>query len=1403
MQRDCPNSIKCSDCGKTNHPTALHIKSRPDSDQQQSPMHGGEPTNQSELQHHSISSRCTQICFNKFGSKSCAKIVLVKAYCSDNPSQKMQLYAMLDDQSNRTLGKSQLFDYFGATGTSDYVLSTCSGKTHSSGRKLNNLIVESLDGDTKIELSDILECDQIPDTPDEIPTREVAIYHAHLNELINLIPPLDSDAKILLLIGRDTIQAHHVQDQIIGPNDGPYAQKLPLGWTIIGETCLGKLHRPDRACVKKTYFHTVDRLSIFPPCTSEIKIEEMSDLETNSELDQIGSNIFIQTKDDNKPGLSRDDREFLEIMEREFQKDTDGNWSAPLPFRNNRPKLPNNKVQAYKRAKSLDISLRKNQEKRGHFISFMRGILERGHAEIAPDIDEGDEQWYLPIFGVYHPKKPEKLRAVFDSSAKFDGLSLNDVLLSGPDLANSLLGVLLRFRREPVAVMGDIEQMFYCFKVHESDRNYLRFLWYTDNNFDKPLTVYRMTVHVFGNSPSPAIATYGLRKTAKEGESEFGSDMTNFVTHDFYVDDGLTAQPTATEAIDLMKRTQSALKTIGKLRLHKISSNVEEVMNTFETDDLAKELMDLNFDSDSLPTQRSLGINWDLKSDCFMYKIEQDIKPYTRRGVLSTINSIYDPLGFLAPVTIRGKLLLRSVMRGSIEWDEPLPPNCYDEWESWRTSLFDLETLKIPRMFASTSFRSADRRIIHIYSDASEKAVAAVGYLQLEFKDNTPDPRFGFVIGKAKVAPSHAQTIPRLELCGALLATEIGQIISDNLNIPLYDIRYYTDSRVVLGYIYNSSRRFYTYVSNRIAKIHQVSEPSYWSYIHTERNPADIATRSITADKLQDSVWLLGPSVDTKSVDQSKDIFPLQEPEMDGEIRPEIVNKKTLSDFKSALGSHRFERFGNWKSLVRSIAFLKNKLKNKKSEKKVDMKCSFREAEQVVIRTVQREFYEDEFQCLENKRPLRKDSTLLQLNPIIDENGIMRVGGRINQANISSNERNPIILTSKHWVATLIVRFYHDKTQHQGRHFTSGAVRTNGYWIVGGKRLVSSILHKCVTCRKLRRSTEHQKMADLPKDRLQPDPPFTSVGIDTFGPWSVVTRRTRGGAANSKRWAIIFTCMSTRGVHIEVVEEMSTSSFINAFKRFVSIRGDVKLIRSDRGTNFVGATDHLGINRINVEDGPIKNYLHDNGIEWHFNSPHSSHMGGIWERMIRTTRSILNSMIAKLPGRELSHEVLVTLLAEVSAIINSRPLTCISYDAEEPFPLTPSLLITQKPNVLIPKNVSFDCKDMYRSQWKHVQYLAETFWHRWRKEYLQSLQTRRKWIDRQNNIAEGDVVLLKDNQAHRINWPIGLVTKIFPSTDNLVRKVELRIVRTGDKNSLKVSNFVRPISELVLLVSDK
>ncbi len=242
-------------------------------------------------------------------------------------------------------------------------------------------------------------------------------------------------------------------------------------------------------------------------------------------------------------------------------------------------------------------------------------------------------------------------------------------------------------------------------------------------------------------------------------------------------------------------------------------------------------------------------------------------------------------------------------------------------------------------------------------------------------------------------------------------------------------------------------------------------------------------------------------------------------------------------------------------------------------------------------------------------------------------------------------------------------------------------------------------------------------MSSLPADRLQPSPPFTFVGVDVFGPWSVVTRRTRGGVANSKRWAVLFTCLTSRAVHIEVVEELSSSAFINALRRFISIRGKVAEFRSDCGTNFVGATDSLNMHAINVENGPVREYLNSKKAVWLFNAPHCSHMGGVWERMIGDTRRMLESIMCDASSKILTHDILTTFIAEVCAIINSRPLVAISTDPESPEILSPSMLLTQKSD----STVSFvsDTIDL-KSQWKRVQTLADIFWKRWRVEFLQN-----------------------------------------------------------------------------------
>lgn len=488
-----------------------------------------------------------------------------------------------------------------------------------------------------------------------------------------------------------------------------------------------------------------------------------------------------------------------------------------------------------------------------------------------------------------------------------------------------------------------------------------------------------------------------------------------------------------------------------------------------------------------------------------------------------------------------------------------------------------------------------------------------------------------------------------------------------------------------------------------------------------------------------------------------------------------------------SLGSQRFERFSTWKSLNRAVATLLKKAKSITKLSDSPEEDESAKATSIIIKAAQQDVFSKEYHCLSKGDKIPSQSPLGKLTPFLDRDGLLRVGGRISATDMSFDEKHPLIIPKTH-IATLLVKHYHQQVAHQGRHFTEGAVRSAGLWLIGGKKLVSSVIHKCVICKKLRGKLEEQKMSDLPTDRLSLDPPFTHVGVDVFGPWTVTSRRTRGGHAESKRWAVIFTCLSTRAVHIEVIETMTTASFINGLRRFTAIRGPIK---TDRGTNFIGACKELNLY---TDDPDLKTYLRDNKCTWLFNPPHSSHMGGAWERMIGIARRILDALLLKVNASYLTHEVLTTLMAEVTAVMNSRPLVPISSDPEAPAVLTPAMLLTQKSETLSAPVGDFDINDLSNKHWKRVQGLADAFWKRWRQEYLTTLQLRRKWHSVRRNLQVGDVVLLKDSQTKRTEWPTGLVVKTIPSQDNRVRKVEVKVVKQGTS---KV--YLRPISEVILL----
>ena len=401
-------------------------------------------------------------------------------------------------------------------------------------------------------------------------------------------------------------------------------------------------------------------------------------------------------------------------------------------------------------------------------------------------------------------------------------------------------------------------------------------------------------------------------------------------------------------------------------------------------------------------------------------------------------------------------------------------------------------------------------------------------------------------------------------------------------------------------------------------------------------------------------------------------------------------------------------------------------------------------AEREIIKSVQKEYFKDEIEALKKKQRLKSSSCIIRLNPFIDSKGVLRVGGRIRKSALEKNIQHPILMPRYCRITQLMIEWCHSQVAHAGRGMTINAVRTSGYWVINCNAAVRSIISKCVRCKNLRGKFQQQQMADLPKDRISEEPPFSYCGIDMFGHFTV-----KDGRKEKKRYGALFTCLSSRAVYIEVTHDMTTDSFIMSFRRLIRHRGHVQMIRTDNGTNFVGVSAELIESFQEMDHVRIGEFLQQNGGEWIWwkrNPPLASNMGGVWERQIRTARNILNSLL-KTHGASLTDESLQTLLTEVEAIVNSRPLTTdVINDVTSLVPLSPINLLTMKSRVVMPPPGVFTSAVIYcRKHWRRVQHLSNEFWSRWRKEVLLTLQNRQKWNDKIRNCKTGDIVLVKDD----------------------------------------------------------
>ena len=1044
--------------------------------------------------------------------------------------------------------------------------------------------------------------------------------------------------------------------------------------------------------------------------------------------------------------------------------------------------LPNNYYSSLVQLKSLEKRLDKDPALRSQYAETINSDIDKGYVIKVKDSNletRSKREWYLPHHPVINPNKPGKVRRVLNGAAKFHGRSLNSSLMTGPDLLQDLFNVLLRFRQRPYAVSADIEGMFLQVGVLQEDQASLRFLWREDPTENVETLQY--TRHIFGAKDSPTCANFALQQTARDNQSAF-PEAAKAVQEKFYMDDYLDSVDCPEKALLLSKDLVKMLK-LGGFKLTKFVSNVPGLAETLEPSLDTPAVKDIA--THSPVASHVLGLKWDHGKDTLNVSrgtVNKENDIVTQRIVLSTVSAVFDPLGLVAPYTIKARLMLKDIWKISgQQWDDPLPQNLSDAFIEWCSDLPILAELSIPRAF----FRNPVECIeLHMFGDSSQDVFCAVGFLRAKCL-SSGEAMVRFVVGKARVAPMKPLTIPKLELQAALLAARLKVKILNALTINVQEVFMWTDSTTVLQWIASVEKQP-IFVANRVAEIRESVPIEKWFYVPTAQNPADVGTRGLAASALHDSGWVKGPqflqtndwpfkpSPESCKLRLPPDNEVVHTVTMISTVAPKNLNKPVLN----------WSRFSSYTKVVRVVAYLLRllpKYKHFRSSAKVYVDpVELDNAEKRLLYLAQTECFPSEKKCLLKETPVQTPSRIAAFSPFLGPDLLIRSRSRLRRLEvINYDAKHPLLLDSKHPLSKLLCEHMHEKCHHLGPDYVRAQMSCK-YIVLGLRTLLRSIRLRCVACRKRDAQVVNPIMADLPKERLgYLDPPFAYCGVDYFGPFYVSVRRS-----SEKRWAFLFTCLTIRAVHLEIVPSMDTSSCVAGIERFIARRGMPSVIWSDNGTNFVGADKELtdAVARWN-ESAPEA--LARIKLSWKFNPPGAPHHGGPWERMVRSCKRVFYSILGT---RRLTDEVLSTTFCLVEQALNARPLTPVTDDPSELDALTPNHFLLGRPSASLPPAVSNSDPNL-RKRYTKAQAYANGIWSRWLSEYVTSLHKRSKWHSSSaTELKSGDLVWIADGTNPRGYYPLARISSLRYGNDAVARSAELRTA-TG--------SLVRPVVKLV------
>ena len=827
--------------------------------------------------------------------------------------------------------------------------------------------------------------------------------------------------KVNIILGQNAYELIRPLEYKNGGVNKPWAVKLPLGWTVSGPVPVSEL-RFSAAC------HIAN--------DEDVKLAEV--VKKWWDMESYGTSMVADKR-------TKEDKLANEILNSTIQFNGE-RYEVGLLWNGDQAALSNNFSSSLGQLRGLKRRLDADSSLKQRYSDTIASDYKKGYVTIlsSAELAETANQpvWYVPHHPVLNPHKPDKVRRVCNAASKFRGYSLNDVLLAGPDLLASLMGILARFRENKYAMSADIEEMFLQVEVKPEDRKFLRFLWFDEN--DRIFT-YQYNRHIFGAKSSPTCANFALQRCATDNAD--GSERASHIAcHNFYMDDLLVSLKSKDDATNIRVELTSLLAK-GGFKLTKWATN-------FEADEVHDKALTI------------LGLEWNNKNDTLKVCRGLQFEPesnWTQRKVLSVVSSVFDPLGFLAPFVIRGRIILKGIWQTKgQQWDSFIEDDLNNQFAEWVAELNTGEAFDVPRWYQTSD--DSVRNELHVFGDASEDAFCAVAYMVTE--DKTHNRKVSFIMGKARVAPVKHHTIPKLELMAAITGNRLKDSIVKEHSLYFHKTYMWSDSTTVIQWIRSSNEKQPTFVANRVAEILDTSTVDEWHHVAGAKNPADLATRGLHFDDVSNSNWINGPAWLREPIVMSEDN---QNP------AAQDMGVQVFSAIEEFISPIQWDRFSQFNRLRRTVAWVLTIFRSNKTVNEL-----LDEAETVLWKSVQQESFGQELKDLKAGRSVSSNSTIVTLSPFLDSNGVMRAKGRLSKSNLSYNMKHPIILPSKHWVIELYLNYKHKSLHHEGVEYLRSLIQRE-YWILGLRNALRSVKHNCLQCRRFGNTIVPQ-MSDLPEN---------------------------------------------------------------------------------------------------------------------------------------------------------------------------------------------------------------------------------------------------------------------------------------------------------------------------------